>query len=99
MKIVYEQALLDHMEKKGRNSILVELVEINGDLDMTELHVYLPDQKTRDRFVNKKNYRVIPTEHGEVLFPAFPLEIEETVTFGLKKVLFVTMLTYKGFKV
>jgi len=44
----------------------------------------------------------LPTEIaevGEVLLPPYPLELDEVVTFGLKKVLFVQYLTYKGIKV
>ena len=100
MEVRYEPGLLEYMKKKKLSTVLVELVEINNsDLDVTELHVRLVNRRLRDLFVEQKRYRVIETPHGEVLLPPFPLELEDTITFGLKKVLFVSILTYKGIKV
>ena len=100
MEVCYEPSLLEYMEKKKLSTILVELVEINNsDLDVTEFHVRLVNRRLRDLFVDQKRYRVVTTPQGEVLLPPFPLVLEDAVTFGLKKVLFVSMLTYKGIKV
>ena len=99
MKIVYTPELLDYMKKKNKTTIIVELVELNCDLDMTELHVYLADKRIRDTFRDKKSYGIVTTDVGEVLFPPFPLKLEETVTFGLKSFLFINHLTYQGIKV
>ena len=99
MKIVYTPELLEYMKQKNKTTIIVELVELNCDLDMTELHVYLADQRIRDIFRNKKSYGIATTEVGEVLFPPFPLKYDETVTFGLKSFLFFKHLTYEGIKI
>ena len=100
MEVRYEPSLLEYMEKKKTSTILVELVEINNsDLDVTELHVRLVNQRLRNIFVDQKRYRTVTTPHGEVLLPPFPLQLEDTITFGLKKVLFASMLTCKGIKV
>lgn len=99
MKVEYTPELLKHMKEKKKTTIIVELVELNSDLDMTELHVYLADEKARDVFRNQKGYGIFRTDVGEVLFPPFPLQLDEVVTFGLKSFLFVKYLTYSGIKV
>jgi len=99
MKITYTPELCEYMQQKKKTTIIVELVELKSDLDMTELHVYLADERTRNIFRNKKGYGIAKTEVGEVLFPPFPLQFEETVTFGLKSFLFVKYVTYTGIKV
>lgn len=100
MKFEYSPELLAHMKKAEKNCMLVELVEANSsDLEITELHVWLIDQKTRDVFLNKKDYRSVPTDAGEVLLPPFPLTIDETVQFGLKKFLFFKWVSYTGIKI
>jgi len=97
MKFTYTPELLEHMKQKNNTTILVELVELNNtDLEIMELTIRLPDERTRDVFINKKQYRVIQTEVGEVLLPNFPLTYSDTVVFGLKKVLFFKQITCKG---
>ena len=97
MNIVYTPELLAYMEQKKNSTILVELAELNNtDLEIMELSIRLPDARTRNIFVEKKRYKVIKTEVGEVLLPRFPLNYSETVTFGLKKILFFKQITCKG---
>ena len=98
MEFKYEPALLDYMKKCGKHTILVELVQINNsDFEISELHVRFVDERLKRQFLDK-GYRQQDTEYGEVLMPRFPLETEETVTFGLKKILFWRHLTYSGIK-
>lgn len=99
MKFQYEPKLLEFMQKKGQTTILVELVEVNSDIDVTELHVRLIDDKMREVFLTKKGYRRFASEVGDVLLPPYPLTMEETVTFGLKSFLFIKYVTHKGMKV
>lgn len=99
MKFQYAPELLEFMQKKGQTTILVELVEVNSDIDVTELHVRLADSKTREIFLAKKGYRRFVSEVGDVLLPPYPLTMEETVTFGLKSFLFIKYITHKGMKV
>ena len=98
MKFKYEPALLEYMEKRGKRTILVELIQINNsDFEISELHVRFVEERLKKQFLDK-GYRQHKTEHGEVLMPRFPLETEETVTFGLKEILFWKHLTYSGNK-
>jgi len=77
----------------------VEPVEVNNsDFDVTELHVYLANDKQADFFKEKKRYKGYQTSVGEVLLPNYRLEYEETVVFGLKKFLFFRYITYQGIK-
>lgn len=99
MRFHYEPALLEFMQKKKLTTILVELVEVSSDIDITELHVRLADPKTQELFLTKKGYRRFASEVGDVLLPPYPLTMEETVTFGLKSFLFIKYVTYKGMKV
>jgi len=100
MTIRYTPELIEHMNKKNNHTILVELVEINNtDLEVVDLHVYLPHKNQREKFLKEKKYRTVTTEVGEVLLPPYPLKIEEEVTFGLKKFWIFTSLSYTGIKI
>lgn len=100
MQFQYDQKLLDYMEKNNKRTIAVELVEVNNsDFEITELHVRFLDARLREQFLQKKRYRLHTTEHGEVLLPPFPLELEETVRFGLRSILCFHSITYTGIKV
>lgn len=100
MDIRYTPQLRDYMKKSGKQTIVVELVEINNsDFEISELHVRFVDKRLREQFVEKKGYRVAPAPEGELLLPRFPLELEPVVTFDLKKILCFPVLTYKGIKV
>ena len=100
MEFKFEPKLLDYMQKHNKRTIVVELVEINNsDFEITELHVRFVDARLREQFLTKKRYRLYTTPHGEVLLPRFPLELEETVSFGLKSFLGFKRLTYTGIKV
>ena len=97
MNFTYTPELLEYMKKKNNTTILVELVELNNtDLEIMELTVRLADARTRDIFINKKQYRVIETEVGEVLLPVFPLDYSDTVSFGLKKFLCFKHISCQG---
>ena len=100
MGFQYTPQLREHMKRKGRTTVLVELVEIaHTDLDVTEFHVRLADEKTKEHFLTKKRYRRLETAEGDVLLPPFPLELADTVTFGLKSFLGFKYLTCQGIKV
>ena len=100
MVFTYTPELQAYMRAKGRNCILVELVEVStSDLEVNELHVRFADPKTREIFLNKRRYRSVPTELGEVLLPPYPLEFADTVTFGLKSFLFIKYISHKGIKI
>ena len=99
MTIRYTPELIEYMNKKNNHTILVELVEINTrDVEVVDLHVYLPHKNQKEKFLKEKRYRVITTEVGEVLLPPYPLQLEEEITFGLKKFWIFTSLSYTGIK-
>ena len=99
MTIRYTPELIEYMNKKNNHTVLVELVEINNsDVEVVELHVYLPHKNQKEKFLKEKRYRVITTEVGEVLLPPYPLQLEEEITFGLKKFGIFTSLSYTGIK-
>ena len=99
MEFQYDPALKAYMEQHGKKTIVVEMVEINNsDLDVSELHVFFPNDRIRERFLARR-YRSVPTEMGEVLLPPFPLTFDEVVTFRLKKFLCFHSIGYTGIKV
>lgn len=100
MEFQYDSQLQEYIRKHNKKTIVVEMVELNNsDLDVAELHVHFADARMREQFVTKKRYRVIETELGEVLLPPYPLTLSDTVTFRLKKFLFISYITYTGIKV
>ena len=100
MTIRYTPELIEYMDKKNNHTILVELVEINNtDVEVVDLHIYLPHKNQREKFLTEKRYRLINTEVGEVLLPPYPLQIDEEVTFGLKKFWVFTSLRCTGIKI
>ena len=100
MEFKYTPELEAYIRKHNKTILLVEMVELNNsDLDITELHPYFVNERMKDQFVNKKGYRVFPTELGEVLLPHYPFTMDDTVIFGLKSFLFFHHVTCKGIKV
>ena len=100
MTVHYTPELIEYMDKKKNHTILVELVEINNtDVEVVDLHIYLPHPNQKEKFLKEKRYRTVTTEVGEVLLPPFPLELDEVVTFGLKKFLCFSSVSYTGIKV
>lgn len=100
MTIRYTPELLAYMDKKNNHTILVELVEINNtDVEVVDLHIYLPHPNQKEKFLKEKRYRTVTTEVGEVLLPPYPLQIDDEVTFGLKKFWIFTSLRCEGIKI
>lgn len=100
MEFRYEPRLIDYIQKHNKRILVVELVEVNNsDFEITELNARLVNTRLREYFLTKKHYRLYTTEYGEVLLPRFPLEMEETVSFGLKSFLCFKCITYTGIKV
>lgn len=100
MNFIIEEALKEHMERVGKKHIVVEVVTADtSDIEITELHVYLVDDKQAKFLKEKKRYRGREAENGEVLLPAFPLQYEENIRFWLKKFLCFKMVGYEGIKI
>lgn len=96
MKFSYTKDLRDYMEKKYKKNIIVEVITCNADIDVTELHVFLADDKTSNFYKVQKKYKGIETEVGEVLLPPYRLEYKDEIVFDLKKVLCFKMVKYEG---
>lgn len=100
MTIRYTPELVEYMNRKDNHTILVELVEINNtDLEVVDLHVYLPHRNQKEKFLKEKKYRTVTTEVGDVLLPPYPLQLEEEITFGLKKFWIFASVSYSGIKI
>ena len=100
MNFIIEDTLKEHMERVGKRNIVVELVTADtSDIEISELHVYLADDKQVVFLKEKKRYRGRETEIGEVLLPPFPLQYEEKVRFWLKKILCFKFVGYEGIKI
>lgn len=99
MKIVYTPELKQYILAHNKKTLAVELLELNNtDLEITDLHIYFVNERMREQLL-KKGYSIVPTELGEVLLPRFPLQMADTVTFGLKSFLFFKHITCDGIKV
>jgi len=99
MKFIYDQELLLHMEKVGLKTIVVEFIAIeNSDIEISDLRIRLINDRLRSNFLDK-NYRIVETEHGEVLLPRYPLTFDDTVTFKLKKFLWFKSIVAEGIKI
>ncbi|MBP3604819.1 MAG: hypothetical protein J6J79_11800 [Lachnospiraceae bacterium] len=97
MEFTYEPKLIEYMNKKGKNIIVVEEVTSNNsDFEITELHVHLIDEKRADFFKTKQRYHGIKTKEGEVLLPPFRLKYDDVITFGLKSFLGIKYISYTG---
>ena len=100
MEFRYTPELENYIKKHNKTTLLVEMVELNNsDLDIAELHIHFINNALRKQFVEKKRYRVYPTQLGEVLLPNFPLKTEEVILFGLKRFLCFTGVTCQGIRI
>lgn len=99
MNFVYEPALREYMQKKGKRIIIVEVATSNcSDFEVTELNVHFVNEKQADYFKDKKKFRSVENGVGEVLLPPYRLEYDETVTFGLKSFLGIKQVSYQGIR-
>lgn len=86
MTFTYDAPLLEYMKKKERTTIAVEVMSSqNSDFEITELYVHLISDKQAAYFKEKKGFRGIPTEVGEVLLPRYRMDYDEVIRFRLKK--------------
>ena len=100
MEFVYEPELLEYMKAKGRYDIVIELVSIDhSDIEMTDLHVFLANERQMKLFKDEKKYKSIKTSVGEVLMPIYKFEVDEKIVFGLKSTWIFKSLTYKGIRI
>ena len=85
------------LEKKRSRTIAVEVITADhSDFDVTELHVHPVSDRVAANLINEKHYRPRQADDLTVLLPNYRLTYADTVTFGTKKVLWFTALTYTG---
>ena len=100
MEFIYEPELLEYMKSKDRYDIIVELVSIDhSDIEMTDLHVFLANERQLKLFKEEKKYKSIRTSVGEVLMPVYKFDVDEKIVFGLKSTWIFKTLTYKGIRI
>lgn len=100
MNFIIDDALKTHMKHTGKNNIIVEMVTAEtSDIEISELHVYMANDKQAAFFKEKKRYRGHAIEGGEVLLPHFPLQCEENVRFWLKTFWIFKTVGYEGLKI
>lgn len=99
MKIEYDEALRAFMEKTGMSTIAVEVMSSqNSDFEVTELYVHLISDKQAAYFKEKKRFRPVQGELGEVLLPPYVLEYDETIRFSLKTYWFIHVVKQTGIR-
>lgn len=99
MNIVYEPPLREYMAKKGMRTIAVEVMSSqHSDFEVTELYVHLISDRQAAYFKEKKRFRAVAGELGEVLLPPYRLEYDETITFGLRRLWIFHSVTQTGIK-
>lgn len=99
MNIVYEPELRAYMAEKGMTTIAVEVMTSDhSDFEVTELYVHLIRDKQVPYFKEKKHFRAIRGELGEVLLPPYRLEYDDTLVFGLKKTWIFRSVKYTGIR-
>lgn len=96
MQFAYTDELRRYMEETGKRIIVVEVAQSDGDFEVTELHVHFTDERQAELFQSRKKFRRLETELGAVLLPNYRLQYQDTVTFGLKKVLFWKTVSQTG---
>lgn len=99
MTFCYDKDLLEYMQAKGKHNIVVEIASSDSsDFEVTELHVHLCSDKDAEFFKNKKRFTAHESEAGLVLLPPYKLEYDDTISFSLKKLLFIPYLKYTGIR-
>ena len=98
-RIEYDDALRDYMKKKGRSTIAGEVVSAqHSDIEVTELYVHLISDKQAAYFKEKKKFRPVAGELGEVLLPNYVRELDETLRFSLTSYWFIHVIKQTGIK-
>ena len=99
MQIVITPDLAGHMRQVNKPVIIVEIVQSDSsDFEITELHVHLLREKDARFFVEKKRFHSVAFDGGRLLLPNYRLEYDDTLTFGLKKILCFRQVTYQGIR-
>ena len=87
MKVEYSPELLAYMKKKNKSVISVEVaVSDRSDFEVAEIFLRLVTEDFAVYLKEKKRYRSVKTEQGEVLFPPYVLEIDPVMDVSEKRI-------------
>lgn len=96
MEVVYSEALIAYMKKKGYSFISVESISPKGCCaDSTELLVAFVSDKAAEQY-KAKGCRIIKAPQGELLILSRGLEYGEKVSLGLRSFLGLKDITVDG---
>lgn len=100
MNFIYEPELIEYMQNKKRYNIIIELVSIDhSDIEMTDIHVFLANERQLKLFKEEKKYKTIKTSVGEILLPQYKFDVDDEIILGLKTTWCFKYITYKGIRV
>ena len=99
MEVIITPALAAHMQSKKKRNICVEVAQSNAsDFEVTEIFLRLVSDSFADYLCKKKRYRMVEAGQFHVLLPPYKLEIDDVVTFDIKKYWIFTKLICKGIR-
>lgn len=98
MTIEYSDELIEYMDQHHKECILVDIASSNtSDLDVTEMYLRFISDKHADRLMGSgKGYRVYEAPFGRLIIPPYNLNISDTVSVYLKKMLFFNVIKQNG---
>ena len=97
MNVEYSPELPEQMQKKGRKNISIEVASSDhSDIEVTEIFLRYVTDEFADYLVQKKKYKSVRTEVGQILLPPYRLDYDETVRFYLKKMWIFRKLEVEG---
>ncbi len=87
------------MKRKGKMNISVEVASSDhSDFEITELYLRLVTDDFAAYLIQKKRYRGVRTDQGQVLFPPYRLFCNDRVVFSLKKIWIFRSLRQEGIR-
>ena len=100
MRLIIEPELKALMEKRGKHTIAVEVASSDGsDFEVQELHVHLVSDRDAAALITRKHFHPRDAEGGgRVLLPNYRLEYDETVIFGVKRLLCFRLVSCRGIR-
>ncbi len=98
MTINYSDELIEYMDQRHKDCILVDIASSNTcDLDVTEMYLRFISDSHADRLLNAgKGYRFHEAPRGRLIIPPYNLNIQDTVSVYLKTFLFFKLIKQDG---
>ena len=99
MKVEHSPELLAYMQEKRRKTISVEVAKSDhSDFEVAEIYLRLVKDDFASYLKDKKRYRSVKTEEGELLLPPYVLEIDPVVRLCLKRRWVFRTITVDGIR-